>query len=356
MTPYPSAQRPSAAPLVLAVAVLVSGAALLIYALVPGGRSHKKDKEKVAEVESRAEERTEEAAKQVEELPEKATEAAPPTDAGPPPGPLAPQPPAAVPKVVGYTQNEAVREVRKAGLEPSIVGTPSREQPEGTVVNQSPPGGSPVPKDKQVKLYVARRAAPPPPNPPPTPTVRRGNYILPQSEYRALRDDDLDPLSRRDLRLARNEIYARHGRMFADADVQAYFDRQGWYRRNPNYHDGLLSRTESYNISYLQDYERRRDRGGVFTPPRRPPTSSSQILPQSASRQLTNDDIAGLNPRERYYARNEIYARHGYIFRSRELRQYFESKTWYTPRRGVSEADLTPVERYNVQFLAAHGG
>ena len=39
-------------------------------------------------------------------------------------------------------------------------------------------------------------------------------YIIPYSNTRYLTDADLDSLSEWDLKLARNEIYARHGRRF----------------------------------------------------------------------------------------------------------------------------------------------
>lgn len=36
-------------------------------------------------------------------------------------------------------------------------------------------------------------------------------------------------------------------------------------------------------------------------------------------------------------ARNETYARHGYIFKDPALKAYFEAKAWYTP--AVTEVD-----------------
>jgi len=58
--------------------------------------------------------------------------------------------------------------------------------------------------------------------------------------------------------------------------------------------------------------------------------------------------------------RNEIYARHGWIFRRPDLRKYFESQSWYRPR-GVNafysnqqvEAELTPLERRNIQTISS---
>lgn len=49
-------------------------------------------------------------------------------------------------------------------------------------------------------------------------------YILPDSDSRAYTYDELSSLSNDELRLAINEIYARHGRIFDAADLQNYFN------------------------------------------------------------------------------------------------------------------------------------
>lgn len=49
-------------------------------------------------------------------------------------------------------------------------------------------------------------------------------YVLPDSAKRKLKKSDLKGLSKEELRIARNEIYARHGRMFDDKKLQKYFD------------------------------------------------------------------------------------------------------------------------------------
>ncbi len=58
------------------------------------------------------------------------------------------------------------------------------------------------------------------------PPARAGSYILPASGQARLTSADLAGLSAAQLRLARNEIYARHGRRFANADLQTYFAGQ----------------------------------------------------------------------------------------------------------------------------------
>ena len=55
------------------------------------------------------------------------------------------------------------------------------------------------------------------------------DYILPDSSSRILSDSEVSGLSKEELRLARNEIFARHGRKFDDAQLQSYFESKSWY-------------------------------------------------------------------------------------------------------------------------------
>ena len=54
-------------------------------------------------------------------------------------------------------------------------------------------------------------------------------YVLPDSSYNYYSYDDLSGMSTYDLYIARNEIFARHGRMFNRTDLQDYFNSQAWY-------------------------------------------------------------------------------------------------------------------------------
>lgn len=55
-----------------------------------------------------------------------------------------------------------------------------------------------------------------------------------------------------------------------------------------------------------------------------------------------------------YLARNEIYARHGYIFKNQDLQEYFGSKSWYRGKtKEVPDSSLNEYERANVQLILA---
>lgn len=84
-----------------------------------------------------------------------------------------------------------------------------------------------------------------------------GCFILPDSDAAYLTEADLTRLTARQLRLARNEIYARHGRAFGAADLKAYFSGQDWYQGlyTPETFDplstGLLNKYEVANLSLI---------------------------------------------------------------------------------------------------------
>ena len=75
------------------------------------------------------------------------------------------------------------------------------------------------------------------------------------------------------------------------------------------------------------------------------------IIPYSSDRPLTESDLSGLSAQELTYARNEIFARHGYIFKSAELNNYFNSKDWYYPDSSFN-GKLSDLEQKNANFIS----
>lgn len=73
------------------------------------------------------------------------------------------------------------------------------------------------------------------------------------------------------------------------------------------------------------------------------------LWPQTSQRRLREEELYGLSSHELRLMRNEIYARHGYIFASADLRQYFSECPWYTPRS--KNVTLSSVEQYNVNLI-----
>lgn len=88
-------------------------------------------------------------------------------------------------------------------------------------------------------------------------------YILPNSDSAYLTDADLAGLNKEQLRLARNEILARHGRMFRDQGLQDYFNSKSWYVGTipadtwDATMGGVYNDYEAYNIELIKQYEAR---------------------------------------------------------------------------------------------------
>ncbi len=86
-----------------------------------------------------------------------------------------------------------------------------------------------------------------------------GAQIFANSSTTALTDADVKGLTKSELRIARNEIYARHGRGFANSAMQAYFNSCSWYKLDANYdyanEYSKLTDVEKANIKLIKAYE-----------------------------------------------------------------------------------------------------
>ena len=72
---------------------------------------------------------------------------------------------------------------------------------------------------------------------------------------RPLLPADLEGFSKAALRIWRNAIYARHGRIFKSEDLQALFNEYTWYTPDENYSDDKLTDTDLANIKLIQEFE-----------------------------------------------------------------------------------------------------
>ncbi len=75
------------------------------------------------------------------------------------------------------------------------------------------------------------------------------------------------------------------------------------------------------------------------------------MLPESATRVYEASELEQLSDYDLFVARNEIYARHGYVFEAGELSEHFSSKSWYHPSDVFNEGALNEVERANVSAI-----
>ena len=89
--------------------------------------------------------------------------------------------------------------------------------------------------------------------------VEQSEYILPKSNTEKLTRADLEGFSKEQLRLARNEIYARYGMIFGVDDLDQYFAGKSWYKPTVSFTDFYdtveMSIIEEENVILIQQVE-----------------------------------------------------------------------------------------------------
>lgn len=88
-----------------------------------------------------------------------------------------------------------------------------------------------------------------------------GEYIFPNSHQVYLKESELLNLSDDALRLAKNEIYARHGRRFQDQDLQIYFEGKSWYHGTVEasaFDESVFNQYEKANVVLIQKEQGKR--------------------------------------------------------------------------------------------------
>ncbi|TLP72897.1 YARHG domain-containing protein [Maribacter sp. ACAM166] len=74
--------------------------------------------------------------------------------------------------------------------------------------------------------------------------------------------------------------------------------------------------------------------------------------PESSTRQLTKSELTKLSLEELQIMRNEIYGRHGYIFKEGgKMMKYFSEQSWYKPQFTNVDSKLTTIEKSNVELI-----
>lgn len=66
---------------------------------------------------------------------------------------------------------------------------------------------------------------------------------------------------------------------------------------------------------------------------------------------LKKADVENLKKGDLTIIRNTIYARHGYSFKNRPLRVFFDAQSWYIPVHTDIKADFTEIEKENIKLL-----
>jgi hypothetical protein len=154
-------------------------------------------------------------------------------------------------------------------------------------------------------------------------------------ENKLISEAMLRGLSLHELRLLRNEIYARHGRIFKTIWIQQYFGGQSWYDPKEDFKDEEISGSDKTNIETIVAYE-------------------NKLHNSISTKPLTPNLLQGLFVEDVRKMRDEIYARHGKVFKDPWTQKYFASFDWYKANPGYSDASLSVVEKANIVVIAAY--
>ncbi|HEY8563722.1 MAG TPA: YARHG domain-containing protein [Pyrinomonadaceae bacterium] len=145
----------------------------------------------------------------------------------------------------------------------------------------------------------------------------------------ALTEDKLKGLTLMELRMIRNEFWARRGKKFDTPGVRQYFEWREWYKPVKDQRRVKLGAVEEQNVNLILAYEAKlRER------------LSTEVLPDDFADQLFTEDLRIL--------RNEIYARRGRVFKDKEIQKYFESQAWYKPNPDFKDDLLSEIEYQNL--------
>ncbi len=194
---------------------------------------------------------------------------------------------------------------------------------------------------------------------PATPGSRKSEYIFPDSDTELIDKKDAETLSDEELRFAINEIYARHGRKFSSKELQEYFESKSWYEGKYTAYEfekkNLLSKTEKKNVDIL---------GKVRDSRKESANSNSKteskgkdfIFPDSDTKLIDKKEAEKLSDEDLRIAINEIYARAGRKFATKDLNEYFSGKSWYEGKYTAEEFEqknpLSKTEKKNINILS----
>lgn len=142
----------------------------------------------------------------------------------------------------------------------------------------------------------------------------------------------LKDVSMNDLRMMRFEFYARHGRKYSTPGFLQVFEWRDWYKPLKDQTKVKLNKTEEQNVKLLEEME----------------AEWREFL---TTKEIKEEMLYGLFVEDLRVLRNEIYARHGRIFKDAELQKYFAAQSWYKPNPEFKDEMLSELEFKNLSLI-----
>lgn len=76
-------------------------------------------------------------------------------------------------------------------------------------------------------------------------------------------------------------------------------------------------------------------------------------FPFTSTKEIKDEDLKGLSDNDLKIMKNEILARHGFIFSDKDMKDYFSKQKWYSAKNQNVDKLLTPLEKQNIQNIEA---
>lgn len=133
---------------------------------------------------------------------------------------------------------------------------------------------------------------------------------------------------------------------FEKIDGEWYVTQGDYYGSDVGIADAQASYVASRNMEFRKSHTK------PFTPYVYNGTPGD--YPQASDRLLTEEDLQGMGTKELCLMRNEIMARHGYTFQSKDLVKHFNAFPWYSALFRNVEKSLSEIELKNIDFIKAH--
>ncbi|MEO7538614.1 MAG: YARHG domain-containing protein [Pyrinomonadaceae bacterium] len=144
-----------------------------------------------------------------------------------------------------------------------------------------------------------------------------------------LTEDKLAGLSMLELRIIREEFWARHGKKFDVPGIRQYFEWRDWYKPAKNQKLVKLNEIEEQNVVLIWNNE-------------------AKVREKLATEVMSDDALGDLFAEDLRVLRNEIYARHGRVFKDKELQKFFDAQSWYKPDPEFKDEMLGEIEVQNL--------
>jgi len=144
--------------------------------------------------------------------------------------------------------------------------------------------------------------------------------------------EQLQGLSLEELKYLRGLVFGRRGRVFQEPFIQDFLKSRPWYKPLRDYREPKLTAMETQNTATIGNFE-------------------NKLREELATKPIAPELLRGLFLEDARKLRNEIFARHGKIFKDKWLKKYFAVSVGINPiRRSMKIGSMKSNEKTSRRF------